>query len=91
MSLSAQASSFNQSVGIARSNFAMRKKGLNTFINDIRAQGASAFDVKLPRIAFIGNQSAGKSSIIEAISGVSELKRMKSFAFSRFFVDGCYC
>ncbi|RIB21928.1 P-loop containing nucleoside triphosphate hydrolase protein [Gigaspora rosea] len=38
-------------------------------INELRRIGAD-FSVDLPRIVFCGNQSAGKSSLIEAISGV---------------------
>lgn len=61
--------------GIANSKFAGERRKLNALINDIRALGASV-DVKLPRIAILGNQSAGKSSLIEAISGVRAAQRI---------------
>lgn len=40
-------------------------------INRLRASGVEDLGLPLPKIAVIGNQSAGKSSLIEAISGVS--------------------
>lgn len=40
-------------------------------INRLRASGIEDLGLPLPKIAVIGNQSAGKSSLIEAISGVS--------------------
>lgn len=39
-------------------------------INKLRAAGIEGLGLGLPRIAVVGNQSAGKSSLIEAISGV---------------------
>ncbi|CAL1705006.1 unnamed protein product [Somion occarium] len=48
----------------------MRTRKLIKLITELRAIGAEAhFD--LPRIAVIGNQSAGKSSLVEAISGIT--------------------
>lgn len=40
-------------------------------VNRLRASGIEDLGLPLPRIAVVGNQSAGKSSLIEAISGVS--------------------
>ncbi|KAI5479945.1 hypothetical protein MNV49_002235 [Pseudohyphozyma bogoriensis] len=57
-------------VGIAASNYAQNKKALVGLVNQIRSGGAQ-LDIDLPRIAVIGKQSAGKSSLIEAISAVS--------------------
>lgn|SRR5690606_27167406 len=45
-------------------------KEMVEFINHLRALGIEGL-MTLPRIAVVGNQSAGKSSLIEAISGVS--------------------
>ncbi|KAK6537183.1 hypothetical protein TWF694_011380 [Orbilia ellipsospora] len=41
-----------------------------TTINQLRTKGVEDLGLPLPRIAVIGNQSAGKSSLIEAISGI---------------------
>ena len=43
---------------------------LNETINKLRACGSEAILGEMPKIAVIGNQSAGKSSLIEAMSGV---------------------
>ncbi|EMD31064.1 hypothetical protein CERSUDRAFT_60537 [Gelatoporia subvermispora B] len=52
------------------SSYAQRRKQLLALIKQLRAIGAQA-DLDLPRIAVIGNQSAGKSSLVEAISGIT--------------------
>ena len=44
-------------------------------VNRLRASGIEDLGLPLPRIAVVGNQSAGKSSLIEAISGVSPSTR----------------
>ncbi|KAF8486541.1 P-loop containing nucleoside triphosphate hydrolase protein [Gautieria morchelliformis] len=57
-------------VGISSSDYAQRTRHLIKLINELRGVGAHA-DIDLPRIAVIGNQSAGKSSLVEAISGIT--------------------
>ncbi|KZT10439.1 P-loop containing nucleoside triphosphate hydrolase protein [Laetiporus sulphureus 93-53] len=54
----------------AESGHAKRRRELLSLIKHLRAIGAQA-DFDLPHIAVIGNQSAGKSSLVEAISGIT--------------------
>jgi len=54
---------------IGQSDYADRARKLIDLVNNLRAFGAQE-DVDLPRIAVIGNQSAGKSSLVEAISRI---------------------
>ncbi|KAE9399931.1 P-loop containing nucleoside triphosphate hydrolase protein [Gymnopus androsaceus JB14] len=53
---------------VASSDYAKKCKALMELYRDLRSLGADMF-FELPKIAVIGAQSAGKSSLIEAISG----------------------
>ncbi|KAJ6487722.1 P-loop containing nucleoside triphosphate hydrolase protein [Mycena sanguinolenta] len=53
----------------AKSHYALHRKELLNLISQLRAVGAQG-DLDLPKITVIGNQSAGKSSLVEAISGI---------------------
>ncbi|KAJ9083772.1 hypothetical protein DSO57_1031396 [Entomophthora muscae] len=46
-----------------------RSKNIIQLIGKLRDEGA-AMDIDLPTVVFCGNQSAGKSSLIESISGI---------------------
>ncbi|KZS86992.1 P-loop containing nucleoside triphosphate hydrolase protein [Sistotremastrum niveocremeum HHB9708] len=60
----------SQDSNILSSEYATRRKRLMALITQLRGLGAQA-DLDLPRIVCIGNQSAGKSSLVEAISGIT--------------------
>lgn len=82
-------------VGIAAYDYAAKVGSLIKLVTDLRAIGygsvriicgtpyilsvSAQTDVDLPRIAVIGNQSAGKSSLVEAISGVCFKTSQSSF------------
>ncbi|GAA5887898.1 hypothetical protein JCM6882_000791 [Rhodosporidiobolus microsporus] len=55
--------------GISATAYAHNVRRLIGVLNELRSAGAST-ELDLPRIATIGSQSSGKSSLMEAISGV---------------------
>ncbi|KAK7679580.1 hypothetical protein QCA50_017290 [Cerrena zonata] len=57
-------------ISASTSHFAERRKEQLLLVKKLRSIGAQA-DIDLPQIVAIGNQSAGKSSLVEAISGIS--------------------
>jgi tRNA U34 5-carboxymethylaminomethyl modifying GTPase MnmE/TrmE len=57
--------------GFTSSSYAQNTRYLNRAINRLRECGCEAMLGEMPKIAVIGNQSAGKSSLIEAMSGVT--------------------
>ncbi|KAF7317274.1 hypothetical protein HMN09_00462700 [Mycena chlorophos] len=57
-------------VGLSDPTIAKGRRAMLDLVNRLSSTGVQ-LDIDLPRIAVIGNQSAGKSSLIESISGVS--------------------
>ncbi|KAI9456485.1 P-loop containing nucleoside triphosphate hydrolase protein [Boletus coccyginus] len=57
-------------VGLSDPSSTGNRKAMLQLINRLRDTGVQT-DIDLPMIAVIGNQSAGKSSLIESISGVT--------------------
>ena len=58
-----------QELSLGNTHYALSRQKLNEIINMLRDCGTEGI-IKLPKIAVIGNQSAGKSSLIEAISQI---------------------
>ncbi|KAF8434537.1 P-loop containing nucleoside triphosphate hydrolase protein [Boletus edulis BED1] len=54
---------------LSSSEYARRRREMMQLINDLRSLGQTLMD--LPSIVVIGGQSAGKSSLVEAVSGVN--------------------
>ncbi|KAI0343435.1 hypothetical protein BDW22DRAFT_1170105 [Trametopsis cervina] len=60
----------NESVGLSDPMYAAGRRQMLDLINRLQNTGVQA-DMDLPMIAVIGSQSAGKSSLIESISGIT--------------------
>ncbi|KAI5982232.1 P-loop containing nucleoside triphosphate hydrolase protein [Pisolithus albus] len=60
----------NGGVGLSDPATASQRRAMLDLINRLRNTGVQR-DIDLPMIAVIGNQSAGKSSLIESISGIT--------------------
>ncbi|OCB87674.1 hypothetical protein A7U60_g5200 [Sanghuangporus baumii] len=71
------------STDLSESKYAERSRQLMQIARNLRDIGAHA-DFDIPRIAVIGGQSAGKSSLVEAVSGPGQWECM---IFLRFEYD----
>ncbi|KAI9465220.1 P-loop containing nucleoside triphosphate hydrolase protein [Lactarius psammicola] len=60
----------NVPVGLSDPQYVAQKRRMLDYVNRLRATGAQ-LDLDIPIIAVLGSQSAGKSSLIEAISGIT--------------------
>ncbi|KAG1844181.1 P-loop containing nucleoside triphosphate hydrolase protein [Suillus subalutaceus] len=59
-----------EEVDISSSDYARRRRELMEMMVDLRSMGADAL-IALPCVVVIGGQSAGKSSLVEAVSGIN--------------------
>ena len=72
----------SDSFDLNTSMFAARQSAMNALMEKLRASGISSnLQISLPRIAVIGSQSAGKSSLIEGISGVRPFAALERYAY----------
>ncbi|OJA11455.1 hypothetical protein AZE42_08343 [Rhizopogon vesiculosus] len=57
-------------VDISTTDYARRRRELMEMMADLRSMGADTL-IDLPAVVVIGGQSAGKSSLVEAVSGIN--------------------
>ncbi|KAF9461878.1 P-loop containing nucleoside triphosphate hydrolase protein [Collybia nuda] len=60
----------NQGVGLSNPYLSQERRKMLDLVNRLHSTGVQV-DIDLPQIAVIGSQSAGKSSLIESISGIT--------------------
>ncbi|KXN93011.1 Interferon-induced GTP-binding protein Mx [Leucoagaricus sp. SymC.cos] len=60
----------NDGVGLANPQMSGVRRRMLDLVNELHSTGVQV-DIDLPQIAVVGNQSAGKSSLIESISGIT--------------------
>lgn len=60
----------NQGVGLSNPRLSQNSRQMLDLVNRLHSTGIQV-DIDLPQIAVIGSQSAGKSSLIESISGIT--------------------
>ncbi|KAG1772028.1 P-loop containing nucleoside triphosphate hydrolase protein [Suillus occidentalis] len=73
MSLSSQTGSAgppDTGIDISTTDYAHRRRELMRMMSDLKSMGAEAL-IDLPSVVVIGGQSAGKSSLVEAVSGIN--------------------
>ncbi|KAG2044020.1 P-loop containing nucleoside triphosphate hydrolase protein [Suillus americanus] len=57
-------------IDISSTDYALRRRELMKMMSDLKSMGAEAL-IDLPSVVVIGGQSAGKSSLVEAVSGIN--------------------
>ncbi|KAF5355093.1 hypothetical protein D9756_005579 [Leucocoprinus leucothites] len=67
---SAAATTGDGAVGLANPQMSGQRRRMLDLVNGLHSTGVQV-DIDLPQIAVVGNQSAGKSSLIESISGIT--------------------
>ncbi|KAG1850542.1 P-loop containing nucleoside triphosphate hydrolase protein [Suillus tomentosus] len=67
---SGSASPPDTGVDISSTDYAHRRRELMKMMADLKSMGAEAL-IDLPSVVVIGGQSAGKSSLVEAVSGIN--------------------
>ncbi|KAG1824557.1 P-loop containing nucleoside triphosphate hydrolase protein [Suillus subaureus] len=70
MSLPGSASPPDTGIDISSTDYALRRRELMKMMSDLKSMGAEAL-IDLPSVVVIGGQSAGKSSLVEAVSGIN--------------------
>ncbi|KAF5354814.1 hypothetical protein D9756_005633 [Leucocoprinus leucothites] len=66
----AQSTYSNGGVGLSNPQMSQSRRKMLDLVNRLHSTGVQV-DIDLPQIAVIGSQSAGKSSLIESISGIA--------------------
>ncbi|KAH9917730.1 P-loop containing nucleoside triphosphate hydrolase protein [Fomitopsis serialis] len=60
----------SRGTSIADTEYARKRREVYSFLKDLKSLGAQS-NIRIPRIAVIGAQSTGKSSLVEAVTGIN--------------------